>query len=273
MKKIIMILALVLTATCLFGVVGCKKGANKDGIVDVTTKTVTVGYTDYAPMNYEEKGVLKGFDTELALMTFNALGYDVRFKLIEWKNKYVELESGTIDCIWNGFTANSSDEGVARSEKVNFTAYYLENNQCVVSKSGNEATSQEDFVGKSIAYESGSAGQGYVDGLEGINVYKKGLTSQLDAIMQVNNGTSDYAVVDKTLAENYAGKGNYTSLVINEQIAIDIEYYAVGFAKTSAGAALRDKVNVMFEAFEETGVLLELATKYNLQTRLIEIDF
>ena len=274
MKKLIaFMLTIVLALTMGVMATGCGKAGSD--VVNVRTKTITVGYTDYAPMNYKENGVLKGFDTELALMVFNSLGYEVRFKLIEWGSKYLELEGGTIDCIWNGFTANSSDKingvDVPRSDKVNFSAYYLENNQCVVRKNATaEITNKENFAGTSIAFENGSAGADYVGGLTG--VYQIGVTAQLDALNQVNSGNADYAVVDRTLADNYVGQGNYSSLVINDSIEIPVEYYAIGFAKTEAGAALRDKVNVMLKAFELTGQLQELATNYNLATRLLTIN-
>jgi len=273
MKKLIsVILTLVFALSIGVMTTSCnKEEGSKSSVVNVRTKTITVGYTDYAPMNYKEKGVLKGFDTELALMTFNALGYEVRFKLIEWSNKYLELNGGTIDCIWNGFTANSSDDGVAREDLVNFSYYYLENNQCVVRKNGTaEITDPTDFNGKSIAFESGSAGEGYVDGLS-VSVNKKSVSAQLDALKQVNMGTAQYAVVDKTLADNYVGKSDYSSLVINEGIEIPVEFYGIGFKKDANGAALRDKVNVMLKAFEATGQLYSLAEKYNLTTRLITL--
>ncbi len=267
MKKIIATLCLVLALTFSVTAFGCA-GKSKDRIVDVTTKTITVGYTEYEPMNFEDKGVLKGFDTELALMVFNALGYDVRFKLIEWSNKYLELDGGTIDCIWNGFTANSSDNDTPRDQLVDFSAYYMENNQCVIRKNGTpEINEESQFDGMSIAYENGSAGEGYVDTLTG-NINKKGVTAQLDALRQVNMGTAQYAVVDRTLAENYVGQGDYSSLVINESVTIPVEYYAIGFRK---GSDLTAKVNVMLYAFQQTGQLEELANKYNLATRLMTI--
>ena len=46
--------------------------------------------------------------------------------------------------------------------------------------------------------------------------------------------------------------------------ALQNEEYAIGFRKDDNGAALRDKVNVMLKAFEATGQLEELATKYNM---------
>ena len=82
MKKFTKVLALTLAATSVFAMASC------GGKNDKAQKTVTIGYTDYAPMNYEnENGELVGFDTELAKAVFSDLGYKVRFKLIEWSNR------------------------------------------------------------------------------------------------------------------------------------------------------------------------------------------
>lgn len=268
MKKIVtFIMSAIMAVVMLFSFTACTPA--NSGVVDVTTKTITVGYTDYSPMNYKENGVLKGFDTELALMTFNALGYDVRFKLIEWSNKYSELEGGTIDCVWNGFTMNSTDEinGVKtdRTEIVDFTSPYMFNAQCIVRRNNvAEITDIAQFEGKAVAYEAGSAAVDFVDTLTGIN--NVALESQMKALQEVNAGTADYAVVDIILAKANAGKGNYTNLVINEGLEMDQELYAIAFKK---GSTLDEKVNVMLQAFADTGVLTELATKYGLENVVI----
>lgn len=268
MKKILtFVLTVVLALGACIGLTAC----GKDKYANVRPNTITVGYTDYAPMNYkDDKGVLVGFDTELALMVFNALGYEVNFKPIEWGQKYNELNGKTIDCIWNGFTANSvdSDDGVARNEKVDFSMYYMQNAQCIVKKSttANVATWAE-LAGKSIAYETGSAADSLISSeLEEIEVNNKGVASQMDAIREVNMGTADYAVVDVLLAEQVCGKGDYANLNQNEGIEIGIEYYAIGFRK---GSELTAKVNVMLNAFMETGQLKALAEKYGLENSLI----
>lgn len=264
MKKIItLIVSAIIAIVSVFTLTGC----GKEKVVDVTSKgTITVGYTIYSPMNYkDDKGVLVGFDTELALMTFNALGYDVIFTEIEWSNKYNELNGNAVDCVWNGFTMNSTDkiDGVStpRNQIVDFTAPYMYNAQCIV-KGANapEITSIADFANMSVAYEAGSAGESFVDSLTG--AIKTPVTSQMDALREVKAGTADYAVVDVVLAKANAGKGDYASLSINEGLEMDQELYAVAFKK---GSELTAKVNVMFDAFAKTGVLTELATKYGLQ--------
>ena len=256
MKKFIMAVAMILAVVLSCGVfAGCSK------------PTVTIGYTDYAPMNYEEDGELVGFDTELAKTVFANLGYEVRFKLIEWPNKYMELDSGTIDCVWNGFTANvADDDGIQRSDKVDFSYNYMTNAQCVIRKSSTaELSSSAQFVGKSVTYESGSAGETYVKGVAG-NVNKQPADSQMVAIQKVSAGTAEYAVVDVLLARAIAGQGNYADIVINESIVIDAEFYAIGFKK---GSELTSKVNAELVKLAENGYLATLAEKYGLSTQVI----
>ena len=142
----------------------------------------------------------------------------------------------------------------------------MTNAQCIVRKSTTADISEfADFDTKSVSFELGSAGQTFVDAIEE-NINKKGVTSQMDAIKNVNLGTSDYAVVDVLLAKSIAGKGDYTDLVINEGLEIEGEYYAIGFKK---GSELTAKVNVMLEAYAKTGYLAELAAKYDLSDDVI----
>jgi polar amino acid transport system substrate-binding protein len=267
MKKFLtLLLTALLAVTCCFGLTACG---------DDDSKYITVGYTDYAPMNYTEDGELVGFDTELAKKVFSDLGYKVRFKLIVWENKYVELNNGTIDCIWNGFTSNGEDDGVPRSQSVDFTYNYMQNAQCIIRKSDAPAiTSREDFIGKSIAFESNSSGESlakaYRDAEEGtaddIAIMLSGRSSQMEAVSDVLNGTADYAIVDILLANATLTQSTYSSLVVNEGLEIGVEYYAVGFKK---GSSITAKVNSQLEKLAENGYLMTLATKYNLATSVI----
>lgn len=276
MKKFLaVLLTAVMAIACCLGLTACGETSN-DTVVNPRTKNIVVGYTDYAPMNYEENGVLKGFDTELAIMTFEALGYNVEFKLISWKNKYLDLNANRIDCIWNGFTANGEDDGQSRDTLVDFSAYYMQNAQCIVRKSTTpEINDKQGFAGMSIAFENGSSGESLAnsykkgdtnDTLDDINIITTGCSDQMSAITRVNNGLSDYAIVDVILAQTVLQGQGYSSLVINIGLTIDVEYYAVGFKK---GSELTAKVNTMFKAFAETGVLQQLALKYKLSTAVL----
>ena len=259
MKKIItLILMAVVSLTACFGLTACKE-----------TKTVTVGYTEVPGLNYvDENGKLVGFDTELAEKVFGDLGYEIRFKLIEWSNKYTEVNSGTIDVIWNGFTANCADnDGIERKDKVDFSYNYMMNAQAIIRKTTTpELTALSGLNGTSVAFEAGSAAETLLSDIEGANINNKPCTSQLDAIREVNSGTAQYAVVDYLLAKSIAGQGDYANIVINEAVELPIEYYAIGFKK---GSDLTAKVNEKLVEYAKSGYLAELAVKYGFANQVI----
>ena len=267
MKKLVtLLLAAVLGVGLCFGLTGCKK--------EDAPKIITVGITNAAPMNFKDgSGNWTGFDTDLTVKAFTQLGYTVMFKEISWANKYMELNAGTIDCIWNGFTANSTDvdaSGVERqrSELVNFSINYMINEQVVVKNKNVTFNPDAPFDGKTVAYEigsSGDAGVGYIEeDYPEVTFVKKGVVAQSNALQEVNAGTADFAVVDKSIAENAVG-GGYTNIEMVEFDYFGLEYYAIGFRKDTAGASLRDQINVLLRSYYESGYLQELCTKYNIE--------
>jgi len=255
-KYIALLLALVLCLACF---AGCKKKAEEQ-------RTVVVGYTLYEPMNYNDaNGKLVGFDTELAEAVFAKLGYKVVFKLIEWDNKYTDLNSGTIDCIWNGFTCNTADkDGVARADKVDFSYNYMENRQVIVAKKDSGIAAAADLNGKIGAAEGGSAGETYGKTFEGATI--KPFTAQTDCLFEINAQTAQFAVVDAQLAKSYCGKGNYADLEIIDALSSDVEYYAIGFKK---GSDLTAQVNAQLEALAKDGTIATLAAKYGVSNTAI----
>jgi polar amino acid transport system substrate-binding protein len=258
MKKLLALLMAVLMIVACFAGCGSKK------------EVVTVGYTIYEPMNYlDADKKLVGFDTELAQKVFTNLGYEVLFQEIVWENKYTDLNSGTIDCVWNGFTANTADDdGVARADKVDFSYNYMENLQVVVVKKDAGITKAEDLKGKFGVAESGSAGESYAkDTFKDISF--KGFTKQTDCLTEVKSKTADFAVLDAQLAKSYCGKGDYADLVIVDGLESDVEYYAIGFKK---GSELTAKVNEQLEKLGADGTIAALAEKYGVANTAIK-DF
>ncbi len=255
-KTLALLLAVVMMVTCF---AGC--GLSK--------KSVVVGYTIYAPQNYkDENGTLVGYDTELAQKVFENLGYEVIFQEIEWPSKYTDLNSGAIDCVWNGFTCNTADDdGVARADKVDFSYNYMENRQVVVVKSDAGIAAAADLNGKIGIAEGGSAGETYAKTFEGVNF--KSFLTQTDCLFEVNSGTADFAVVDAQLAKSYCGKGDYANLTTVEALSSDVEYYAVGFKK---GSELTAKVNEQLEKLGADGTIAALAEKYGVANTAIK-DF
>ncbi len=255
MKKVLALACAMLLLVGCFALGGCGK-----------KETIVVGYTIYEPMNYlDANNKLVGFDTDLAKKVFENMGYEVVFKEIKWENKYTELNSGAIDCIWNGFTCNSADDdGVQRADKVDFSYNYMENKQAVVVKNSAAVQSAADLNGKIGVAEGGSAGETYAKGFEGI-VYKA-VTKQTDGLLQVNAGAADFAVVDVQLARSYCGKGDYAALTYVEALSSDVEFYAIGFKK---GSELTAKVNAELEKLGKDGTITDLAKKYGVENTAI----
>ncbi len=255
MKKVLSLaLALIM---CLFVLSACKKDDN----------TLVCGVTIFENMNEkDENGNWTGFESEFAMEVGKIIGMDVEFQEIEWEQKYNELNSGAIDCIWNGFTANSSDNGVKRSDLVDFSYGYMLNQQCIVVKADNVADykTEADLAGKKACVEGGSAGEAYAkEATDEDKVVKA--TSQIKAFTELNSGAVDFIVVDILLAQNLCGKADYANLAIVNAIELESEIYAIGFKK---GSELTAKVNDAIKQLEENGKLMELATKYGFENVL-----
>ena len=279
MKKILATILSVLMLLACFA--GCEAApadtqANTQGDTQAATnesteatqaqQTLTVGYTIYEPMNYlDESGELVGYDTDLAKAVFEKMGYKVLFQEIDWGQKYTDLDSGAIDCVWNGFTCNTADDdGILRSEKVDFSYNYMENRQVIVTLKDTAIASAADLAGKLGAVEAGSAGESYAKSFEGAQV--KSFLKQTDALFEVVSGTADYAVLDAQLAKSYAGKGDYANVIIVDALSSDVEYYAIGFKK---GSELTAQVNAQLEALAADGTIAQLAEKYGVANTAI----
>jgi len=265
MKRILsIIMAVAVIAGALTCLASCGKQSDWEKIQE--QGYFRVGYTNYNPMNYvDENDELVGFDTEFAQMVAKELGVEVKFQLITWSQKYSELNSGAIDCIWNGFTSNcADDDGVQRADKVDFSKAYMDNAQCVVVNAANKDTytTAESLKGKTCAVEGGSAGASYaVTVTTDDEAHIKKVDSQIDAFTELKSGAVDFIVVDVLLANEMCGKGEYEQLVKAESIAIDTEEYSIGFRK---GSDFTAKVNEVIDKLAKNGELKKLADKYDL---------
>lgn len=219
--------------------------------------TLVIGYTVYAPMNYtDDSGEFTGFDTELALAVSEILGLTPEFVEIDWSTKEIELAAKSIDCIWNGLTINED-----RKAQMEITLPYVQNAQVVVIKEGTDYESTASLIGKTIAAESGSAGEQTVLADENL-VQAELITKEVQTacLMEVAAGTADAAVLDLTLANSMIGEGtDYANLKIVDRLGV--EEYGVAFRK---GSDIVQEVNAALATLKEQGILQELADKYGL---------
>lgn len=274
--SIAMALILVLGSTFLFASCNKDGDANNENTTkeEVKKEVLVCGITLFEPMNYKDSaGNLIGFDTDFAKLVGEKLGMEVKFQEIEWSAKYMELNAGSIDCIWNGFTANvSDDDNQPRSSKVDFSYGYMLNQQCIVVKAAklDDYKTKEDLVGKKAVAEKGSAGETAAKDLLGENAVINAAPSQVKAFAEVKSGASDFAVIDILLAQSLAGKDDFSDLAIVDAITLDSEIYAIGF---KIGSPLKDKVNAAILELDAEGKLLEIAKdekykKFNLENSI-----
>lgn len=253
MKKLTTIIfAAVMAVATVFAVTGC--ASTPAALED---NKLTIGYTIYAPMNYFEEGTdnFVGFDTELAEAFCKKIGVTPEFVEIEWNNKFTDLAAGTIDCIWNGMTITDEVK-----DKTAVSAPYLENKQVIVCKAADAAkfqTKQSVGTASFVAYEKGSAGESAAKdcGANGIEV-----TAQRDALMEVKAGTSEIAIVDKTMAQTLTGKGTSFSDLTFIDVGFEAEEFGVAFRKTDSGLA--KAFDLFIELAKADGTYDALMAKY-----------
>lgn len=222
---------------------------------------LTIGYTVYEPMNFTDKdGNFTGFDTEFAEAVCKELGVAPDFQEINWDTKVVELDAKSIDCIWNGMTITQD-----LKQNISVSDPYVKNMQVVLIKSANrdKFTDTASLAAANITAEAGSAGESAIAAdanLSQANCVP--VTKQTDALLEVQSGASDAAVLDWTLAKHMIGEGtDFADLIIVDGLELSVEEYGIGFRKDSD---LTAKVNEIKAELVKNGTLPALAEKYGL---------
>lgn len=265
MKTIKKVLAVVLAVlTVCFAFAACSNGSSDSG--DTTSKTdsekiidsgkLVVGITEFEPMDYKDSdGNWIGFDADLANLVAEKLGVKAEFVVIDWDNKFLELQTGSIDCIWNGMTI--TDEVKNNSSVTNA---YAMNQQIVVTKKDLAAKLKtvDDLKDLSFAVENGSAGEGAAND-NGLNA--TGVNAQSDALLEVASGSTDACIIDSTMAAAMTGEGTDYADLASSVVLVD-EQYGISFRKESD---MTEKVNQILADFKADGTMQKLADKYSVQ--------
>ena len=262
MKKII---ALLLGMIMVLSLVACGTQEKKDQTDLEYVKEegkLVVGITDFAPMDYQDEktGDWIGFDADMAKAFAEYLGVDVEFKVIVWKNKLLELNGKTVDCIWNGMTL--TDE---LKEAMNCGDAYCQNAQVVVVNKNvaEKYQTEESIKNLKFAVEKGSAGK---DVAESLGVTYVEMEAQSNALMEVNSGTADAAIIDLLMAGAMIGEGTgYPELTYT--VTFGNEEYGVGFRQ---GSELTDEWNKFWKEAYDNGTVMKLAKKYGVQESIIK---
>ena len=260
-------ISLVLVSLLAFVLVGCTQKAS-DPKVDNWEKyqeqgTITIGFDNtFVPMGFEEKnGQYVGFDIDLAQAVSEILGFKVQFQPIDWDMKETELQNGTIDAIWNGYSA--TDE---RREKVAFTIPYMENQQVLVSKKSQNIQSVSDMKNKILGAQAGSSGYLDFEAQPELlkNIVKDQKANQYqsfnEALIDLQNDRIDALLIDRVYANYY---------LETEGILDQYEIFPAGFESESFAVGVRpdDKtllanLNKAFVELYQEGKFQEISKKW-----------
>ena len=225
--------------------------------------SITIGFDNtFVPMGFEEmNGQYTGFDIDLAEAVSEKLGFKVQFQPIDWDMKETELQNGTIDAIWNGYSA--TDE---RREKVAFSIPYMENQQVLVTKKSKQIRSVEDMKYKTLGAQAGSSG--YLDFEAQSDLLKNRVKDKKanqyqsfnEALIDLKNDRIDALLIDRVYANYY---------LQSEGILNDYNVFSAGFESESFAVGIRpaDKrlltaLNQAFIELYKEGKFQEISQKW-----------
>ena len=268
-KRLALMMALTVTAASLLA--GC--GGSSDGSSDAgsdsqdtstaefTEKaegdTFTVGFDqDFPPMGFVgEDGEYTGFDLELAQAVCDKMGWEFVPEPIAWDAKDAMLESGAIDCIWNGFTINGREDDYTWSDP------YLDNSQVFVVRADSGIESAEDLAGKTVDVLTDSSAQAALEDNQELSSTFGNLQVIADyntGFMELESGVVDAVAMDIVVA-SYQIESRDADFVILDDV-ISTEECGVGFAK--GNEAVRDQVQTALEELAADGTMAEISTKW-----------
>ncbi len=272
MKKIV---AAILLAGMALSMAACGNEKADDKKADASVKTdgtedaaenetaagdtFTVGFDqDFPPFGYVgDDGEFTGFDIEMATECAKRMGKEVILQPIAWDAKDMELESGTIDCIWNGFTVNG------REDQYTWSDSYMDNTQVVITKKDSGITTLADLAGKIVEVQKESSAQSALEDEDHTELLASfgdflQVAEYNTAFMDLESGAVDAIAIDIGVA-NFQLEGKEDDYLILEE-TISSEQYAVGFLK--GNETLRDEVQSTLMEMVEDGTFAEISDKY-----------
>ena len=264
-KKIGILLALVLVAFLVMGTASAGLfdflgGDNANNSTANDEDTFIVGFdAEFPPYGYkDDSGNYVGFDLDLAKEVCERNNWTFKAQPIDWDAKDAELDSGSIDCIWNGFTINGRENDYTWSEP------YIDNKQVVVVKSDSGIDSLDDLSGKTVETQKDSSA---LAALQGDNKTLADtfatLTEVADyntAFMDLESGACQAIAIDIGVAQyQVSSKDSGAFKILDDPISS--EQYGIGFKK--GNDALKDQVQKTLDEMFEDGTVAKIAENYS----------
>ena len=287
MKKRMKFLALFLALTCV-AAAGCGSketsvadertadnstadaGADTEGTEaanasDEADRTqLIVGFdAEYPPYGYmDDNGEYVGFDLDLAKEVCDRNGWELVKQPIDWDSKDMELNSGSIDCIWNGFTMTGREDDYTWSEP------YVDNSIVIVVSADSDISSLSDLAGKVVVTQADSSALAALTDDSEDNADNLALAASFadlqqvadynTAFMNLESGAVDAIAVDIGVAKYQVNSRGDAFKMLDEKVSS--EQYAVGFKK--GNTALRDKVQATLDEMQADGTVDKIAANY-----------
>ena len=236
---------------------GASGAASESKSADANGGTLTVGFDqEFPPMGFVgDDGQYTGFDLELAQEAAKRLGLTYKAQPIAWDSKDMELDSGSIDCIWNGFTITGREDDYTWSEP------YMDNSIVFVVRNDSGIKSQADLAGKIVEVQMDSSGEKALDDAADLKASFKQVLTTPDyntAFMDLEQGSVDAICMDIVVASYQITQRKAPMTILDD--ALSSEQYAVGFKK--GNTELRDKVNKALDEMAADGTMAKTSEKW-----------
>lgn len=258
MKKFLVLAVSAVMAVGLLA--GCGKSTSETVADSGERTTFTVGFdAEFPPYGYmDENGEYTGFDLELAEEVCERNGWELVKQPIDWDSKDMELSSGAIDCIWNGFTMDG------REDAYTWSVPYIDNSQVFVVAADSGITEQADLAGKKVGVQKDSSALAALEGdaAELAATFTE-LTQYSDyntAFMDLEQGAIDALAIDIGVADYQIASRGEGYVKLDEKLAT--EQYGIGFLL--GNEELKDQVESTLLEMAEDGTVDSIAEKYGL---------
>ena len=231
-------------------------------------KTFTVGFdAEFPPYGYrDDNGEYVGFDLDLAAEVCKRQGWELVKQPIDWDAKDMELSSGAIDCIWNGFTMNG------REDAYTWTEPYVDNSQVFVVAAASGVQNKEELADKEVPVQKDSSAKAALNEEENTdNIALRDSFAQLieyadynTAFMDLEQGAVDAVAIDIGVAQYQIAQREAGKFVMlqGEDNKLAVEQYAVGFLK--GNDELRNTVQKTLDEMAADGTFTQIAEKWGL---------
>lgn len=259
MKRIIAVALICAAVVSAVFAGGKKESAVDNSLEDLKARGVFVlGLDDsFPPLGFrDDSNNVVGYDIDLAAELCKRLGVELKCQPIDWAAKEQELNTGNIDCIWNGFTMTPEREAA-----LSFTKPYLDNAQVVIVRAADAYSSLSDLAGKKIGLQAGSSAAEAVDSNPDFKASIKEVVEfkdNLTALMDLEIGGVDAVVMDMVVGNYSIATTGKPFVVLNEHLST--EKYGVGFRK--GDVKLRDEAQRILEEMAADGTVAEISKKW-----------